>query len=176
MTFDLVFQYFDIKPGWWQRCGRTIKLISPWTKWPPFWQTTLANVFLWMKMIALRFEFHWNVKCVPRSPIDNKPALVRVTAWRRRGDKPLPEPMLTQFTDAYMRNLIQLSSVVKRSNITHYYITISESRCKAVQHNTILPIVWDAFTSRYLMAVTIHVLHNNRLAWWSQMSSTIVLC
>ena len=36
-------------------------------------------------------------KCVPRSPIDNKPALVQVMAWRRTGDKPLPEPMLTQF-------------------------------------------------------------------------------
>ena len=25
-------------------------------------------------------------------------------AWRRIGDKPLPEPMLTRFTDAYMRH------------------------------------------------------------------------
>ena len=25
-------------------------------------------------------------------------------AWRRIGDKPLSEPMLTQFTDAYMRH------------------------------------------------------------------------
>ena len=25
-------------------------------------------------------------------------------AWRRPGDKPLSEPMLTQFTDAYMRH------------------------------------------------------------------------
>ena len=23
----------------------------PWTKWPPFWQTTLSNTFSWMKMI-----------------------------------------------------------------------------------------------------------------------------
>ena len=37
------------------------------------------------------------------SPIDNKPALVQVMAWHRTGDKPLPEPMLTQSTDAYMR-------------------------------------------------------------------------
>ena len=45
-----------------------------------------------------------SLKFVPRSPIDNKPALVRVMAWRRTGDKPLPEPMFTQFTDAYMRH------------------------------------------------------------------------
>ena len=39
------------------------------------------------------------MKLVPRSPIGNKPALDQVMAWRRTGDKPLPEPMLTQFTD-----------------------------------------------------------------------------
>ena len=43
-----------------------------------------------------------SLKLVPRSPIDNKPALVQVMAWRRIGDKPLPEMMLTQFTDVYM--------------------------------------------------------------------------
>ena len=37
-----------------------------------------------------------------RSPIDNKPALVQVMAWRRIGDKTLPEPMMAQFTDTYM--------------------------------------------------------------------------
>ena len=44
--------------------------------------------------ISLRF--------VAKIPIDNKPALVQIMAWRRAGDKPLPEPMLTPFTDAYM--------------------------------------------------------------------------
>ena len=45
-----------------------------------------------------------SLKLVCKSPIDNKPALVQVMAWRWIGDKPLPEPMLTQFTDAYMRH------------------------------------------------------------------------
>ena len=44
------------------------------------------------------------LKFVPMSPIDNKPALVQVKVWGRTGDKPLPELMLTQFTDAYMRH------------------------------------------------------------------------
>ena len=34
----------------------------------------------------------------------NKQALVQVMAWHQRGDKPLPEPMLTQYIDAYMRH------------------------------------------------------------------------
>ena len=42
-------------------------------------------------------------KFIPRSPIGNKPSLVQVMAWRRTGDKPLSEPMLSQITDAYMR-------------------------------------------------------------------------
>ena len=42
-----------------------------------------------------------SLKNVPRSPIDNKSALVQVMAWRT-GEKPSPEPMMTQFIDAYM--------------------------------------------------------------------------
>ena len=45
-----------------------------------------------------------SVKFVPDGPIDNNPALVWIMAWRRTGDKPLSEPMLTKFTDAYMRH------------------------------------------------------------------------
>ena len=41
------------------------------------------------------------LKFIPKGPIDNKSALVQVMAWRRPGDKPLLEPVLTQFTDAY---------------------------------------------------------------------------
>ena len=37
-----------------------------------------------------------SLKLVPSSPIDNKPALFQVMAWRLTGDKPLPEPMMTQ--------------------------------------------------------------------------------
>ena len=33
----------------------------PWTKWPPFGQTTFSNAFSWMKMIEFRFKFHWNL-------------------------------------------------------------------------------------------------------------------
>ena len=45
-----------------------------------------------------------SLKYVPRSPIGNKSALIQVMVWRRPGDKPLPEPMMTQFIDAYMRH------------------------------------------------------------------------
>ena len=63
------------------------------------------DIFKWIFMNANgRILIRISLKYVPKSPIENKPALVQVMAWRRTGDKPLPEPMMTQFTDAYMRH------------------------------------------------------------------------
>ena len=56
----------------------------------------LNGNYLILNKISLKFH--------SRIPIDNKPALVRVMAWQRTGDKPIPEPMLTQLTDAYTRH------------------------------------------------------------------------
>ena len=49
-----------------------------------------------------RIQIQISLKLVARIPIDNKPALVQVMAWHRTGDKPLPVPMMVQFTGAYM--------------------------------------------------------------------------
>ena len=69
----------------------------PWTKWPPF---RIRHIDMHVnKCILIRISLRF----VPKGPIDNKPALVQVLTWYRTGDKPLPEPMLTQFTDVYMR-------------------------------------------------------------------------
>ena len=46
-----------------------------------------------------------SLKFVPKGGIDNKAALVQVMACRLFGAKPLPEPMLIQFTDVYMSAL-----------------------------------------------------------------------
>ena len=51
-----------------------------------------------------RIAIQISVKYVPRGPIDNKPVLIQVMAWCRTGNKPLLEPMMTQFIDAYMRH------------------------------------------------------------------------
>ena len=52
----------------------------------------------------VRISIKISLKFIPKGPIDNKLVLVQVMAWRQTGDKPLSEPMLTQFTDAYMRH------------------------------------------------------------------------
>ena len=56
----------------------------------------------------------WNpieisLKFVPKGPIDNIQALVQIMDWRRTGDKPLSEPIMTQFNDAYMHHLAWMS-------------------------------------------------------------------
>ena len=50
-----------------------------------------------------------SMKFVPKGPIGNNPALDYIMAWHQKGDKPLSEPMLTQFTDAYMRHKGEIS-------------------------------------------------------------------
>ena len=45
------------------------------------------NKYIWISInISLKF--------VPMCPIDNIPALVKMMAWRRPGDKPITEPMV----------------------------------------------------------------------------------
>ena len=53
--------------------------------------------------------FQISLRFVPKGSIDNKPAYDQVMAWRRPGDKPLSEPMLTQFANAYMRHSGEMS-------------------------------------------------------------------
>ena len=59
-------------------------------------QTTFPNAFSWMHLLYFDSNF---TGYVSKGPIDNKPALVQVMAWRRTGDKSLPEPKLTQFNE-----------------------------------------------------------------------------
>ena len=50
-----------------------------------------------------------SLKFVLKGPINNIPVLVQIMAWRQTGDKPLSEPMMTQFKDAYMRHSASMS-------------------------------------------------------------------
>ena len=54
-----------------------------------------------------------SLKYVPMSQINNTPALVKVMAWPWPGDKPLPEPMFTQFTDVYMQHYVEGDELTK---------------------------------------------------------------
>ena len=58
---------------------------------------SIFNESVWISItISLKF--------IAKGPIVYKSALVQVMAWHRTGEKPLPESMLTQFTDAYIQH------------------------------------------------------------------------
>ena len=55
-------------------------------------QTTLSNAFFMNKNVRISIKI--SLVFVPKGPINNIPALVKIMAWRRSGDKPLSEPMM----------------------------------------------------------------------------------
>ena len=73
------------------------QLISALDKMAAISQATFSSTFSWMR--TLEFRFNFRIFFSPKSPIDNRSALVQVMARRLFGAKPLPETMLTQFTD-----------------------------------------------------------------------------
>ena len=89
-----------------------------------------------------------SLKFVPKGLIDNKPALVEIMAWRQIGDKPLSEPMLTQFTDAYMRhkgeNLIITISAACRFHIRTVIQGIEFLIHGQNGQETILSLLWES--------------------------------
>ena len=51
---------------------------------------------------------HFTEVC-PKGPNDNKSSLVQVKAWDQNDEKPFSEPMMTQFTEAYIQHLGEMS-------------------------------------------------------------------
>ena len=72
-------------------------------------QTAFFNTFSWTGKFCISIKI--SLKFVLKGVIDNKSALpVQVMACRRIGDKPLPEPMLTKFTQYVRRGFIRYCS------------------------------------------------------------------
>ena len=53
------------------------------------------DIIKWIFLIEnVWISIELSLKLVPKGSINNIPALVQIMAWRRPGDKPLPEPMM----------------------------------------------------------------------------------
>ena len=92
---------------------------SPLDKMAAIFQTISSDAFSWMKFYIL---IEISLIFVPWGLTDNNQALVKIMAWRRIGDKPLSEPMLTRFTDAYMRHKGEMVNWVGLFPIAACYI------------------------------------------------------
>ena len=62
-----------------------------------------------------------SLKFVPTGPINNIPALVQIMAWRRRGDKPLSEPMVLPTHSCVTRPQWVNSVAPERYMRTHFF-------------------------------------------------------
>ena len=60
------------------------------------------DIFKWIFLSEnIWISIRISLKFVPWGQINNIPALVQIMAWRRPGDKPLSEPMITTRTPAF---------------------------------------------------------------------------
>ena len=57
---------------------------------------------LWNENVLISIKI--SLKIIPNGSVSNISALVQIMAWRRPGDKPLSEPVLTWFINAYTRH------------------------------------------------------------------------
>ena len=67
---------------------------------------TLIVKFSLNYSILIYWQIKPHLKSIPRDPVDNEPAFIKVYVWRHADDRPLPYLMMVQFIDAYMRHQI----------------------------------------------------------------------
>ena len=113
LTFNTIGSCNDLLPIWskaFTQVTVTSQLLnssSPGQNGRQFADNIFKHIFL---NIKVRILVQISLKFVPKGPIDNnKSAMVQIMAWCRTGNKPLPEPMLIQFTNAYMRHKGEMS-------------------------------------------------------------------
>ena len=76
------------------------------SKKPPFYRKTLSDALSSNDIFEFRLQFH--CRLFLRGLLNNESALVHVMASRQT-DTPLPEPMITQFDNAYIRHPAPMS-------------------------------------------------------------------
>ena len=87
-----------------------------------FSQTIFSNAFFVNEKFRILIKL--SLKFVPKGPIESNPALVHIMICRLFGAKPLSEPMLIRFTDAYMQH--QGRWVLKRIISFHFNSNFTE--------------------------------------------------
>ena len=63
-----------------------------------------------------------SLKFVPKGTINNIPALVHIMAWRRPGDKPLSEPLVSLLTHIYAS--VDLNGLIQRVTFLFGFIQL----------------------------------------------------
>ena len=78
--------------------------MEAWTKWRNIFSTSTSSKCSFLNE-NVQTSNKASLKCVPWGSVGDKSSLIQVMAWCRIGNKPLPEPMMTQFIAAYVCHL-----------------------------------------------------------------------
>ena len=92
-----------------------------WDKMAATWSNSIFKCSFVNKNVSISIKIPLNF--VPKRPIDNKWSLAQVMAWRRTGDKPLPEAMMSQFNEMMHICVTQpqwVNTLVPRQNGHHF--------------------------------------------------------
>ena len=92
----------------------TQELVEPWDERVETWKMA-ARPLSWTKQVELRLVL---LNFDSNGPNDNTSLLVQIIIWRRQGSNELPEPMIKQFTYAYIRHQ---TSVLTHSDLVMPY-------------------------------------------------------
>ena len=109
----------------------------------------------------VRISIKISLKCVPKGPINNNPALVQIMAWRRPGDKPLSGPMMAKLPTHIC---VTRPQWVKEAEsviwiILLLIISIDLSFCTTaghVQHFILIPL-WQSRCQQTYIKVILHM-------------------
>ena len=104
----------------------------------------LFNENVWISIKIL-------LKFVPKSPINNIPALVQIMAWRRPGDKPLSVPMMVS---------LPTHICVTRPQWVNFY-TVQPKPCTLWNHDNIHPQNAITFNIQFTKKIPQHC-----VSWW----------
>ena len=104
--FSWIWPFNSLKLIWAPQLDILLSILSPRQKRRHFaddiFKCNFLNESVWIPIKS-------SLKFVPQGPVKNIPALVQITFWCWTGERPLSEPMMTHFSDAYMRHSASMS-------------------------------------------------------------------
>ena len=100
-------------------------------KMAAIFQAAFSNASSWIKNVWISIKI--SLQFVPKGPINNIPGLVQIMAWRRTGDKPLSEAMLTYCQlDSWEQILVKFKSDFLSFSFPKMHFKLSSAKMAAI--------------------------------------------
>ena len=112
-----------------------------------------------------------SLKFVPKDPINNIPALVRIMAWRRPGDKPLTESMmvcLPTHTFVTRPHWVKLSVIQGRWALDPLPVITKKMAFKCDKSNPITIKYVSSASWNLVVSYVFHLYWNDTSVWYGE--------